>query len=367
MSEANKVQVGGAHYKKQKTYMATTPDGKQVEVLVPQHWDIVAMHDLDYFQGNITKYVFRWEDKGGVQDLLKSRHYLDKYIELNGGEPTVSIELRTSKELGEAVRAMTPGKVFVLDDHVFDSFYEQIDRFNALYRLPRPPAPTLGALGQTWLARMDQFLKVFREEVAEGEELAATYTAVNLTKEGELAVLTQLADWFGDMVVYIASEARKYGIPLARVVEIIMDSNFSKLGADGKPLYDEATGKVLKGPNYWKPEPKLRELIEASWGTSVEAPNNEELRTLNIPALMQEAMDAVGEVFNEQQGKLSPIEASRADLARQKTDKARAESLGMTVEGWYGNGTQVYKDNESRREVIATSADDARRILDESQ
>jgi hypothetical protein len=47
-----------------------------------QHWDIVSMFKLDYFQGCITKYVFRWRDKGGVEDLHKARHYLDKYIEL---------------------------------------------------------------------------------------------------------------------------------------------------------------------------------------------------------------------------------------------------------------------------------------------
>ena len=62
---ANDTQVGGKHYQS-KT----------------QHWDIVAEHDLDYFQGCITKYIFRWKKKGGLQDLLKARHYLDKYIEL---------------------------------------------------------------------------------------------------------------------------------------------------------------------------------------------------------------------------------------------------------------------------------------------
>jgi hypothetical protein len=43
-----------------------------------------------------------------------------------------------------------------------------------------------------------------------------------------------------------------------------MDSNTSKLGADGKPIYDER-GKVMKGPGYWKPEPAIKELIEDIW------------------------------------------------------------------------------------------------------
>lgn len=72
MSEANKKQVGGSHY----------AAGDK-----PQHWDIVAMHDLDYFQGQITKYVMRWKKKNGLQDLQKAAHFLQKYIELNTPSP----------------------------------------------------------------------------------------------------------------------------------------------------------------------------------------------------------------------------------------------------------------------------------------
>ena len=46
------------------------------------------------------------------------------------------------------------------------------------------------------------------------------------------------------------------------VLDIIMDSNESKLGADGNPIYD-ANGKFLKGPHYWQPEPKIKALLEA--------------------------------------------------------------------------------------------------------
>jgi len=45
------------------------------------------------------------------------------------------------------------------------------------------------------------------------------------------------------------------------VLDIIMDSNESKLGADGKPIYD-ANGKFLKGPNYWRPEPRIKALLQ---------------------------------------------------------------------------------------------------------
>ena len=63
--KANEQQIGGAHYK------------------APiQHWDYVWTNELDYFQGQITKYVTRWKQKGGVENLKKARHFLDKYIEL---------------------------------------------------------------------------------------------------------------------------------------------------------------------------------------------------------------------------------------------------------------------------------------------
>lgn len=65
MSEANKTQVGGGHYKK----------------LVIQPWDYIIANDLDWCEGNIVKLVTRWRDKGGLQDLEKVKHFVDKLIE----------------------------------------------------------------------------------------------------------------------------------------------------------------------------------------------------------------------------------------------------------------------------------------------
>ena len=49
---------------------------------VIQPWDYIAANALGYFEGYVIKYVSRWRDKGGVEDLRKARHYLDKLIEL---------------------------------------------------------------------------------------------------------------------------------------------------------------------------------------------------------------------------------------------------------------------------------------------
>jgi hypothetical protein len=66
VSTANDRQVAGDHYKSKAI----------------QPWDYIAGNNIGYLEGNVIKYVSRWRDKGGVADLEKARHYLDKLIEL---------------------------------------------------------------------------------------------------------------------------------------------------------------------------------------------------------------------------------------------------------------------------------------------
>ena len=138
------------------------------------------------------------------------------------------------------------------------SFLEDIRKMTLLYGQPINDKPTL--LG---VERLNSFKSVLLEEVNEVDEIIELYNKNkdNLTKEKEIEILTQIADWLGDIVVYSANEATKHGINLAPVLDIIMQSNFSKMGADGKPIKDER-GKFWKGRNYWKPEPKISELFE---------------------------------------------------------------------------------------------------------
>ena len=141
-------------------------------------------------------------------------------------------------------------------------FYRDIERFNDLYRLASHSEPTL--LGPE---RVRSFHDILSEEVEEGLDLAKRYEELAAQDEGRLTdgerldILTELSDWLGDLVVYCASEARRWGLPLPEVLGVIMESNFSKLGADGQPIYDER-GKVMKGPSYWKPEPRIRDLLK---------------------------------------------------------------------------------------------------------
>lgn len=65
MSDVNEKQVGGTHYK-----------------TAIQPWDYIAVNNIGYFEGNVIKYVSRWRQKNGVEDLKKAVHYLQKLIEL---------------------------------------------------------------------------------------------------------------------------------------------------------------------------------------------------------------------------------------------------------------------------------------------
>ena len=43
-------------------------------------WDYIVSHEMGYLEGNIIKYITRYKDKGGAEDLLKARAYLDRLI-----------------------------------------------------------------------------------------------------------------------------------------------------------------------------------------------------------------------------------------------------------------------------------------------
>ena len=133
-------------------------------------------------------------------------------------------------------------------------FATRIAAMNAMYKLPANDKPTLPA---DTADRLTKFKATLMDEVHEIDEIVSL--ANNGGSPADVAVA--IADVLGDIIVYCRSEALKYGIPLEEVLDIIMDSNESKLGADGKPIYD-ANGKFLKGPNYWKPEPKIKSMLE---------------------------------------------------------------------------------------------------------
>lgn len=65
--KANDKQISGDHYKKYGDL---------------QPWDVVTAWNLSYLDGTALKYIARWKDKGGINDLKKAIHFLEKLIEV---------------------------------------------------------------------------------------------------------------------------------------------------------------------------------------------------------------------------------------------------------------------------------------------
>ena len=108
------------------------------------------------------------------------------------------------------------------------------------------------------------FMKTYGQEVKDKAGLSDAMTnklRIDLIKE-ELEELTEamqdenlleVADALTDILYVTYGAGHAFGIDLDKCFEEVQNSNMSKLGEDGKPIYNEA-GKVMKGPNYFKPD-----------------------------------------------------------------------------------------------------------------
>ena len=108
------------------------------------------------------------------------------------------------------------------------------------------------------------FMKTYGQEVKDKAGLSDARTnklRIDLIKE-ELDELTEamqdknlleVADALTDILYVTYGAGHAFGIDLDKCFEEVQNSNMSKLGEDGKPIYNEA-GKVMKGPNYFKPD-----------------------------------------------------------------------------------------------------------------
>jgi predicted HAD superfamily Cof-like phosphohydrolase len=108
--------------------------------------------------------------------------------------------------------------------------------------------------------RVREFMTTFGQEVKTSPEFPSEdiqKLRVELIDEEfkelqESKSLTDIADALTDLLVVIYGAGHAYGIDLDECFKEVHRSNMSKLGEDGKPIYRE-DGKVLKGPNYSKP------------------------------------------------------------------------------------------------------------------
>ena len=111
--------------------------------------------------------------------------------------------------------------------------------------------------------KVGTFMKTFGQEVKENSSFSTdkiNQLRISLIKEelDELKEamdsknLLEVADALTDLLYVTYGAGHAFGIDLDKCFEEVQNSNMSKLGDDGKPIYNEF-GKVMKGPNYFKP------------------------------------------------------------------------------------------------------------------
>ena len=108
------------------------------------------------------------------------------------------------------------------------------------------------------------FMKTFGQELKTKSELSTekiNKLRISLIEEEldelKLAIkeknIKEVADALTDILYVTYGAGHAFGINLDKCFEEVQNSNMSKLGDDGKPIYNEH-GKVMKGPSYFKPD-----------------------------------------------------------------------------------------------------------------
>ena len=113
-------------------------------------------------------------------------------------------------------------------------------------------------------SKVGTFMKTFGQEVKSKPSLSTekiNKLRIDLIKE-ELEELTEamnnkdlleVADALTDILYVTYGAGHAFGIDLDQCFEEVQNSNMSKLDENGKPIYNDS-GKVMKGPNYFKPD-----------------------------------------------------------------------------------------------------------------
>ena len=112
--------------------------------------------------------------------------------------------------------------------------------------------------------KVGTFMKTFGQEVKTKPSFSSdkinklrldliTEELEELTEAMQNKDLLEVADALTDILYVTYGAGHAFGIDLDKCFNEVQNSNMSKLGEDGKPIYNES-GKVMKGPNYFKPD-----------------------------------------------------------------------------------------------------------------
>ena len=143
-----------------------------------------------------------------------------------------------------------------------NQFDLDINQMNRMMKVPMPDnvtCPTLERLKQLKVI-LQKELNELDEIIEKADLLESGSFPPEKTTEVQLEIIVMTLDLCGDLSVFCASESQRIGIPLGSIQMIIMNSNFTKLGEDGEPIWID--GKFQKGPNFKKPEPAITEFVK---------------------------------------------------------------------------------------------------------
>ena len=109
-----------------------------------------------------------------------------------------------------------------------------------------------------------KFMKTFGQEIKEkacfpnDKTISLRYDLIKeeleeLKEAIDKKNIKEVADALTDILYVTYGAGHAFGINLDKCFEEVQNSNMSKLGSDGRPIFNEK-GKVMKGPNYFKPD-----------------------------------------------------------------------------------------------------------------
>jgi len=131
-----------------------------------------------------------------------------------------------------------------IDKHPDLTLHQRVVLFHEAFNQPVPNAPTMDAPLKA------HHRKIMREEYMELEDAADDNDMV------------EFVDGLVDTLVTAHSRAAGHGLNLDKFIPFVTESNMSKLGEDGKPVYYDNGEKAGKGPNYFAPTELIKAEIE---------------------------------------------------------------------------------------------------------
>lgn len=137
---AMKQQVGGTHYKS----------------LAIQPVEFIQRNGLGFCEGNAVKYLTRWKAKGGIEDLLKARHYIDLLLEMNEGKQREA-DIAIAREINERyARELLAMNLLDFEREIQVATWHQVEACLRLERSGTRREPFLTALDRRFAALQEK-------------------------------------------------------------------------------------------------------------------------------------------------------------------------------------------------------------------